>query len=205
MMTTPAAEHFFMPAEWHPHQCCWMAWPCRATSWPFDLARVQASYLTVAQVIARFEQVRLITPPEHRDKVQRLCGGGIEPVVLPIDDAWLRDTGPTFVINPQGGIAGIDWQFNAWGEKHESLADYQQDVQLAQRLLAHIQVRRYAAPLVLEGGAVHVDGEGTVLVTEACLLHTHRNPGLTRQAIEEQLQAYLGVKKSYLARTRINR
>lgn len=194
-MTTPASEHFFMPAEWHPHQCCWMAWPCRAASWPFDLARVQASYLTVAQAIACFEHVMMITPPEHYDTVHRLCGGGIEPVVLPIDDAWLRDTGPTFVINYQGGLAGVDWQFNAWGENRESLADYLQDVQLAQRLLEHIQIHRYAAPLVLEGGAVHVDGEGTVLVTEACLLHTDRNPELTQQAIEEQLQAYLGVKK----------
>jgi agmatine deiminase len=187
--------HFYMPAEWRPHRCCWMAWPCRAESWPFGLARVHATYAAVVQAIARFEPVKMIVPPEHVEEAARWCGECVEFVSLPIDDTWLRDTGPTFVIDGHGGVAGIDWQFNAWGENRESLVDYQQDAVLAQRLLAHLQINRYAAPLILEGGAIHVDGEGTVLTSEECLLDPKRNPHLGRREIEAHLRDLLGIRQ----------
>jgi agmatine deiminase len=189
------AHLFYMPAEWHPHSYCWMAWPCRPQSWPFELSRVRASYAAVAQAIARFEPVKMIVPPEHVEEAARLCGAGIEFVSLPIDDTWVRDTGPTFIINGQGGIAGIDWQFNAWGENRENIVDYQEDALLAQRILEYLQIRRYAAPFILEGGAVHVDGEGTVLTSAECLLDPNRNPYLSRNEMEALLRDYLGISK----------
>jgi agmatine deiminase len=192
-MNTPRRDNFFMPAEWHQHHCCWMGWPYRAESWSIALEQAQATYLKVAQAIARFEPVKMIVPLEHTRVVAQLVGRGIEIITLPIDDIWLRDTGPTFVINNHGQLAGIDWQFNAWGEARENLSDYQQDVQLAQHILEYLQLPRYAAPLMLEGGAIHTDGEGTVLVTEECLLNPNRNPHLTRAEIEVLLQEYLGI------------
>ena len=194
-MNTPRRDNFFMPAEWHQHHCCWMGWPYRAESWSIALSQVQATYLKVAQAIAQFEPVKIIVPLERAKSVVQLIGKGIEIVTLPIDDIWLRDTGPTFVINNRGQVAGVDWQFNAWGESRENLNDYQQDTQLAQHILEYLRLPRYAAPLVLEGGAIHTDGEGTVLVTEECLLNPNRNPHLTRTEIEVLLQDYLGITR----------
>lgn len=192
-MYTPISDSFYMPAEWHPHACCWMGWPCKASSWPFELARVRAQYAMVAKTIAQFEPVKMITPPEHVQEAKQWCGQKVEIVCLPIDDTWLRDTGPTFIINKQGSIAGVDWEFDAWGENRENIKDYQNDILLAQRLLHHLHIPRYAAPFILEGGAIHVDGEGTLLTTEECLLG--RNAHLSRQDIEELLRQYLGVSK----------
>ncbi|MEN8215626.1 MAG: agmatine deiminase family protein [Pseudomonadota bacterium] len=182
-----------MPAEWHPHQHCWMAWPCRPQSWPFELSRVRATFATVAKAIARFEPVKMIVLPAHIEEAARLCGAGIEFISLPMDDSWVRDTGPSFIIDGRGGIAGIDWQFNAWGESRENIIDYQQDALLSQRILEYTQIRRYAAPFILEGGAIHVDGEGTVLTSAECLLN--RNPQFSRKEMEAQLRDYLGISK----------
>jgi len=195
-MNTPITDHFYMPAEWHSHTCCWMAWPVRAESWPFGLDRVHTTYVKVAKTIARFEAVKMIVPSEQVEAAAaRFSGSNIELVSLPIDDIWVRDTAPTFVIDEQGQMAGIDWQFNAWGENRESLTDYQQDAALAQRLTEYTQIRRYPAPLILEGGAIHVDGEGTVLTSEECLLDTNRNPNLSRSEIEALLRDYLGIRQ----------
>jgi agmatine deiminase len=194
-MKTPKFQNFYMPAEWYPHQCCWMGWPTRASNWPLALEQVQTNFLAVAQAIAQFEPVKVLVLPEHFAAVKQRCGNKIEVIALPLDDTWLRDTAPTFVINGKGQIAGIDWPFNAWGENQERLTDYQQDALLAQRLLEYLQVPRYVAPLFVEGGAFHVDGEGTILTTEECLLNPSRNPHLTKQEIEELLCEYLGATK----------
>jgi agmatine deiminase len=104
----------------------------------------------------------------------------------------MRDNGPTFVVNATGEVAGVDWQWNAWGNKY---ADHERDAAVAEDVLKHLEMRRYAAPFVLEGGAVHTDGEGTLLTTESVLLNPNRNPGIGRADMEELLAAYLGVRK----------
>ncbi|OQW95238.1 MAG: agmatine deiminase [Beggiatoa sp. IS2] len=191
-MNTPTQDGFYMPPEWHLHRCCWMGWPCRPQSWPFELTRAQASYAIVAQTIAQFEPVMMATVPERVTEAVQSCPSPIQVVTLPMDDAWLRDMGPTFIVNDQKNLAAIDWQFNAWGGSHP---DHAQDVAFAQSMLAYTQIRRYVAPLILEGGAIHVDGEGTLLTTEQCLLNPNRNPHLTRRDIEKLLSDYLGVKQ----------
>ncbi|NBC31182.1 MAG: agmatine deiminase [Alphaproteobacteria bacterium] len=191
-MTVPAAEGFRMPAEWAPHKRCWMAWPCRKRTWGDGLDAAREAYAHVAQEIAAFEPVVMVCPPEDVAEASLACGTGIEVLPVDIDDSWVRDTGPSFVLGDGGRLAGVDWQYNAWGEIYQP---FDKDAVLAARLCERIKVPRFPAPLVLEGGAIHVDGEGTVLATESSILNPNRNPGLDREAAEQILRDYLGIAK----------
>ncbi|OQW93550.1 MAG: hypothetical protein BWK79_10520, partial [Beggiatoa sp. IS2] len=139
-MNTPAKDGFYMPPEWHPHRCCWIGWPCRPQSWPFELTRAQAICTIVAQTIAQFEPVMMATVPKRLAEAVQSVPPPIQIVALPMDDAWLRDIGPSFIIDSQKNIAAIDWQFNAWGGSHP---DYAQDIAFAQSMLAYTQTRHY--------------------------------------------------------------
>lgn len=191
-MTTPAAEGFAMPAEWYPHERCWMAWPCRQELWGDRLDDARAAYAEVAQAIAEFEPVTMIANPEDVAAASMKCGRGVDVLPMEIDDSWMRDTGPTFVLDGQGDIAGCDWHFNAWGHKYEY---YNKDARLAEVLLDHLKIRRFDAPFVLEGGAIHHDGEGTLLATEEVLLNPNRNPGMDKAETERSLCDWLGAEK----------
>lgn len=192
-MTTPAADGFTMPGEWAPHARCWMAWPVREETFggPEALETAQRAYAEVAQAIARFEPVTMVCRQADVPEASLACGKGIEVLPMPISDSWTRDSGPSFLVAPGGRLAGVDWIFNAWGEKYPS---HKHDAKLARRLLKHVGGKRYDAPLVMEGGAFHVDGEGTLITTEQCLLHPNRNPGMTRGEIEGLLKAFLNVE-----------
>ncbi len=202
-MTTPKQDGFFMPAEFAPHQGTAMIWPVRPGSWPGGALAAQRAFLAVATAIAQGETVYLLANPEDRAVVAGRvaeCLPTPHPIhVLPIssDDSWARDTAPTFLVNDQGELRAVDWQFNAWGGDFDGLyPDYAQDDLVASRLTRHLNVPCYdARPFVLEGGAIHSDGEGTVLVTESCLLSQGRNPHMTQDEISAQLQAYLGAEK----------
>ncbi len=187
----PVDHGFFMPAEWAPHERCWMAWPCRDSLWEEGLVAARAAYAEVAKAIAGFEPVTMLVNPEDLDQAAAACGEGVTCQTLPLDDSWMRDSGPSFLVDGKGGLAGVDWGFNAWGEKFHP---YDQDALIAERLLEHLGVSRYAAPLIMEGGSLHVDGEGTLLTSEECLLNPNRNPSLDRAAIEDLLCRYLGVE-----------
>lgn len=189
-MSTPAADGFFMPPEWAPHTRCWMAWPCRKDLWGSHLEAACDAYAEVAEAIAEFEPVTMIARGDEVASVSMRTGTKVATMPLPHDDSWMRDNGPTFVINSQGDVAGVDWVFNSWGEKYKP---YDQDAAVAEALLGRLKIKRYAAPLVLEGGAIHVDGEGTCLTTEQCLLNPNRNPGMSKEEIEQHLKDYLGV------------
>lgn len=190
-MRTPKDDGFFMPAEWQTHTRCWMAWPCRADLWGEGLEAARSAYADVADAISEFEPVTMLANPEHVAEVSLRFGAGVASMPLPLDDSWMRDTGPSFLIDGKGGLAGVDWRFNGWGEKYQP---YDRDAAIAGALLDHLKIPRYEAPFVLEGGAITVDGEGTLLTTEQCLLNPNRNPGMDRVAIEEGLKAYLGVE-----------
>jgi agmatine deiminase len=180
-----------MPPEWAPHARCWMQWPCREPLFGEHLHAARQAYAEVAQAIAEFEPVTMIASPEHVVETSLKCGPGVSTFSLPLDDSWCRDSGPTFVVNGKGEVAGVSWKWNAWGDKYP---DHQRDAQVSRAVLEHLGMRRYAAPLVLEGGAIHVDGEGTLLTTESCLLNPNRNPDLGRAEVEELLRQYLGVR-----------
>ena len=132
----------------------------------------------------------MVCNPGQADDVRRRCGSGVEPLELPIDDSWMRDNGPIFVTDDDGNVALVQFRFNSWGEK---FLPYDDDARVPEALASHLGVRRYQAPFVLEGGSFFVDGEGTVLTTEQCLLNPNRNPSMTREEIEDGLRSFLGV------------
>lgn len=195
-MSTPASEGYFMPGEWAQHSRTWMAWPCREEMWDTAgdeaLEHARSAHADVARAIAGFEPVTMVCNPGDVADASLACGPGVEIISLPIDDSWLRDSGPTFLVHQNGSLAGVDWRFNAWGEKYRP---YDKDAAVAEKILEKAGVKRFQAPLVLEGGSIHVDGEGTLIATEDCLLNPNRNPGLTRQDVEQALRDHLGVSQ----------
>jgi len=191
---TPCADGFCMPAEYAPHERCLIAWPPRTRLfWGEYYMLAQHTYAAVAQAIARFEPVLVVARPGEGAEARSYCGSdGIEVVELPLDDSWIRDSGPIFVRRPDGETAVADFAFNSWGERY---LPYDQDALIGERLADHFGVKRFATPMVLEGGSITVDGEGTLVTTESCLLHPTRNPGLTKDEIEQELKDFLGVEK----------
>src|SRR5271165_2999993 len=179
MLKTPAELGYRMPAEWAPHECCWMAWPRRADQWPDGLVGAQEVYAAVAQAIRRFEPVRMVVEPHGVEQARSFCGPAIDFIPFPIDDPWMRDSGPTFLTRGDGARAGTAWRFNAWGGKSP---DYGDNARLARRVLGHAAAPVYQSSLCLEGGGIHTDGQGTVITTESVVLNANRNPGITKRA-----------------------
>jgi agmatine deiminase len=190
VQATPRADGFSMPAEFAPHQRTLMAWPARSDLWGGHLDHAKDDYAAVARAVAGFEPVTMVCPPGLAGDVRDRCGAGVEALELPIDDSWMRDSGPIFVTNARGEVAMVHFGFNSWGEKY---LPYDKDARVPELLAEALGVRRYVAPMVLEGGSFFVDGEGTLLTTEQCLLNPNRNPDLTRTDIEGILRDYLGV------------
>ena len=187
----PRDDGFFMPAEWAEHSCCWMAWPCREGLWANSEA-TQRAYAEVANTIARFEPVKMIVPAPKLAAARALLGDGVEICEMSIDDSWARDSGPNFLVNAAGEIAGSTWEFNAWGGKYDP---YDQDNLMGSRILELAGVREYSSRLTAEGGGITVDGEGTVITTETCFLNRNRNPGWSRAEVEAELCRTLGAEK----------
>jgi agmatine deiminase len=192
MLKTPAESGFRMPAEWAPHECCWMAWPSREDQWVDGLARAQETYAAVARAIRRFEPVRMVVEPNGVEQARTQCGPNIELVPFPIDDPWMRDSGPTFLTGTDGARAGTAWRFNSWGGKSPEYAD---NARLAARVLNSAEAAVYQSSLCVEGGGIATDGEGTVITTESVVLNPNRNPGISKSAAERELCAALGATK----------
>lgn len=189
--TDPHDDGFYMPGEWTEHSCCWMAWPCREGLWA-NAQRTQQAYTDVANAIARFEPVNMLVPTHKLEATRALLNDGVEIVEMPIDDSWARDSGPNFLVNAAGELAGSTWEFNAWGGKYHP---YDQDALMGSRILEFAGAREYPSKLVAEGGGVTVDGEGTVITTESCFLNKNRNPNWTREEVEAELCRSLGAEK----------
>jgi agmatine deiminase len=180
-----------MPAEWAPHERTLMGWPSRAEIWGDHLAEAEDEYVAVAHAIGAHEPLTMLARPEDAGRAAARLGATVEVVEMPLDDSWLRDTGPVYVTG-HGRRAGVNFEFNAWGHKFEPYTD---DAALAARWLARTNEPCIDAALVCEGGAIATDGEGTVLTTESCLLNPNRNPTLTRAQIERRLANALGASR----------
>lgn len=185
---------FRMPAEWAAHRQTFVSWPVRASMcYPGDHGPVCAGYAGIIEAVAEFEPVTVIVNPGDTEKVRALFSpGNIDFLPVPHNDAWLRDNGPTFVVKADGTVAGVNWEFNAWGGKY---APWDLDNQVAPEILKHLGIEKFDAPLVMEGGSIHTDGEGTLLTTEECLLNPNRNQGLGREQIEGYLKRFLNIEK----------
>ena len=160
--------------------------------WGDKLDAARLAHAAVARAISMFEPVRMIARPVDAAAARLTLGDCAEVWALPLDDSWLRDNGPIFALDNRGAPALLDFGFNAWGEKHPG---WREDDRLPGRLARRLDMRRVRAPMILEGGAVHTDGEGTLLTTEQCLLNPNRNPGMSRAEIERALRRFLGVEK----------
>jgi agmatine deiminase len=193
--TIPAADGFRMPGEFEPHGGCWMAWPERPDNWRLGAKPAQEAYAAVATAISGSEPVTMAVSDAQFENCRALLPPEVRVVEVSTDDAWIRDHGPTFVVDGSGRRRGVDWRFNAWGGTEGGLYfPWDRDDRVAAKVLEIEGDDRYRAPIVLEGGAIHVDGEGTVLTTEECLLNPNRNPELSREQIERVLLDYLGAE-----------
>jgi agmatine deiminase len=181
-----------MPPEWAPHERCWMAWPCRREIFGARFAAACRAYAEVARAIARSEPVSMLARPDLIADASLASGRGVSVVPMDYDDSWTRDTAPTFVLSDDGELAAIDWRFNGYGDRSPVVA---QDATLAARIAERLRIRSFAASLVLEGGAVHTDGEGTAIVCARSLLDPRRNPGLGRDQAEALLADHLGIER----------
>jgi len=185
-----------MPAEFERHSGCWMLWPERGDIWRNGAKPAQAAIAAVAAAIAAGEAVTVGVSAAQFHNARARLPGKVRIVELSSNDAWMRDCGPTFVIDGKGRRRGIDWTFNAWGGLQGGLYfPWDRDDEVAQKVLELEHADRYRTSLVMEGGAIHVDGQGTCLTTEECLLNPNRNPQLGRDEIEEQLRRYLAVTR----------
>ena len=194
--TTPFDDGFRMPGEFEPHAGCWMLFPERPDVWGQHPQPAQQAFVDVATAIARFEPVTVCASPASFATARDMLPEQVCVLEIDSNDAWMRDCGPTFVVNDAGDVRGVDWEFNAWGGFVGGLYDdWTQDNLVAQKVLAVVDADRYKAQFVNEGGAIHVDGEGTLITTRSVLLNKNRNPDLTQAEVEQQLHDYLGVEK----------
>jgi agmatine deiminase len=195
----PAALGYRMPAEWAPHRGTWLSWPHRESSWPDRFAPVPHVFVEIVRHLAPHEEVHINVPPQLIPEVDRL----LKPLALragrvtlhenPTNDAWCRDHGPCFVQRQVDGRreeAIVDWDYNAWGGKYPP---FDRDDVIPTRIGEHFGIQVFHPGLVMEGGSLDVNGEGTLLTTESCLLNPNRNPDRSREEIEQALKDYLGV------------
>ncbi|WP_371604768.1 agmatine deiminase family protein [Streptomyces sp. NBC_01220] len=184
-----------MPPEWAPHDRTWMAWPGPNPTFASaaELDEARRAWAAVAHAVRRFEPVTMVVGPGQEDSARALLGPDIELAVRPLDDAWMRDIGPTFVTDGHE-LAAVDWTFNGWGA--QGWARWERDRHIARSVAGLAGVPVHGSPLVNEGGAIHVDGEGTVLLTETVQLGRERNPGWSREQVEAEVHARLGTEKA---------
>lgn len=185
-----------MPAETAPHKRTWMAWPSAPYTLgdgPGDADEAWRTWAAVANAIAAFEPVSMLVTPHGRAEARRRLDGAIELHECPLDDAWYRDTGPTFVLDSDGRLGAVDWVFNGWGQ--QGWARWDADQHAARVAIAATGAQRIGSPLVNEGGGIHTDGAGTFLVTQTVQLDPFRNPGLTRAEVEAELARTVGARR----------
>ena len=199
-MITPKKLNYYMPAEWYPHECCWMQWPYEnpkhdyrsVPTWShFDFDKGRFAWANVAKSIVEFEKVKMIVHPNEIKKAKNILNSKIEIIELKIDDCWARDSGAIFLLNDENKLGGVDWEFNGWGK----FKPYDSDNKIAKFMIENSSAKYFKNNMILEGGSIHVDGEGTLLTTEQCLLNKNRNSKLSIKEIENNLKEFFNVNK----------
>ncbi|MCL6458719.1 MAG: agmatine deiminase [Gorillibacterium sp.] len=197
LKSTPQSDGFRMPGEFEWHEGTWMLWPTRTDTWRLGAKPAQEAFAKVAKAISGFEPVTIGVTASQYEHVRSILPEEIRVVELSSNDAWMRDIGPIFIKNDYGEVRGINWGFNAWGGLSGGLYyPWDQDMQVKIKVLEIEWKDRYdCRHVILEGGSIVVDGEGTLITTEQCLLHPNRNPNLNKVEIERYLMEYLNVQK----------
>ncbi|GAB4816515.1 hypothetical protein N2152v2_003561 [Parachlorella kessleri] len=205
---TPKQLGYTMPGEFEPHLCCWMGWPTSGYLWREGAKPAQDQYAGVAKAISQFEPVKMIASPGEAAAQARTVfadAPNVEVVEIPIEDGWARDWGASWVAKTENGkrtVAGVHWDYDAYGGTLKKLLgmptmmpDWTLDYEAGRKMVEHLGQRVFEAPIHVEGGSIHSDGEGTLVVTEECLLHPSRNPHYGKANIERVLKEYLGLEK----------
>lgn len=196
LTTTPKQDGFFFPAEFEPVREVWLAWPERRDNWRDKAKPAQRTFAKVANAIADVVPVSVAVSSAQYETARAMLDRSVKLVEMAFNDSWMRDIGPTVVVNAKGDRRGVSWQFNAWGGEFNGLYDdWSDDDNVAAAVCDVMGLDYYRAPFVLEGGAIHTDGEGTLYTTEECLLSPGRNPLLSKTQIEAKLSEYLGIEK----------
>lgn len=185
---------WFMPEEGDPHECTWMSFGASSEIWGRKLIdEVRRNLATVAQAIAKFEPVVMCVRPKELELAKSYFGSlkNIRFVECPLNDLWIRDFGAVYVLNEAGDKAAVDFNFNGWGEKQ----DFEHDARVAAMMAKESDVKRIKTDICLEGGGIEIDGEGTAIVTESCVINDNRNPDWTKKDCEQELLTTLGIKK----------
>lgn len=185
-----------MPAEWELHERTWMAWPSNGYTLgdsDTEILEARTTWAAVANAIVNFEPVTMVVDPQHVSVAQEFLDDRVQILEAQLDDAWMRDMGPTFVRTAAGDIAGVNWVFNGWGA--QEWASWDNDARIATRILENIGRDQIDSPMVNEGGGIHVNGEGTVLVTRTVQLDEGRNPGWTEAQVEAELARTIGARR----------
>lgn len=194
---SPASDGFHMPAEYEPHEGCILIWPERSDSWQYGAYAARKAFVQIASAIAESEEVTVCASFKQYNNARQALPAHIRVIEMSSNDSWARDYAPTFVKNDTGEVRGINWYFNAWGGLHDGLYfPWDKDNAMANKLCDLYRKDVYdAQDFVLEGGSIHVDGDGTAMVTENCLLSGGRNPDMSKEEITLKLKDYLGVTK----------
>ncbi len=183
---------YHMPPEWVPHERTWMAWPCAELTFGDTLHAARREFADVARAIARFEPLTMLFDPENCDGVTDLKGeANIDLVACPMDDSWLRDNGPSFVLGEDGSLGGVDWAFNGWGGDWP----HDKDAKVAARIIEIAGATHRKSEMVYEGGALNIDDKGTCVITRQCYEHRTRNGGPSPEEFEKELCDQLGLSK----------
>ncbi|WP_133010379.1 agmatine deiminase [Marinomonas flavescens] len=194
--TTPKHDGFRMPGEHEPQEQVWLAWPIRGDNWRESGKPAQQAFVAVATAIAQSTAVTVVVLASHYDIARQSLNEDIRVLERPYNDCWMRDIGATYVVNNKGERRAVSWQFNAWGGDVDGLySPWDLDDAMAINMATITGDDYYQAPLFLEGGSIHCDGEGTLYTTEECLLHPSRNPDLSKQDIEALLADYVNIEK----------
>nr|WP_156902656.1 agmatine deiminase [[Acholeplasma] multilocale] len=194
--STPRKDGFWMPGETEQHKGTWMIWPENTLNWPGGGKPAQRTFAKIANTIVKYEPLTMIVSAEQFDNARARLDYRIKLVEMKTNDAWARDTGLTYLKNSKGEIRAVDWIFNGWGGAGNGVTiSCELDDKIARKMAEIAGADYYRANFVLEGGSIHVDGEGTLYTTEECLLNKNRNPHLTKLEIESNLKEYLGVEK----------
>lgn len=197
LKSIPKADGFRMPAEYEEHYGCIIIWPERGDSWHYGAIKARKAFVEVAKAISRSEKVIVCASEQQYDTAREMLPENIKVIEMSSNDSWARDYMPTFVIDDKGERRGIDWGFNAWGGLFDGLYfPWDKDNKMARKMCDLLENDVYdKRDFILEGGSIHVDGQGTALVTEACLLSGGRNPHMSKKEIENELKNHLNVEK----------
>lgn len=190
---TPVDDGYSWPAEWEPHEACYVSWPNRADTWKGRLEHARRAYAEVVRAILGFEPVIVLCPPDALPDARERLPREVEIQPTELDDSWIRDNGPIFVRSRDGELAAVRFRFNGWGNRYPP---YERDAAVPQVIAGRLGLPVYASSLVAEGGALAGDGKGTVVTTESCLLNPNRNPGLGKESVEAELHAFLGASRT---------